>query len=73
MKATHVEVYVFRAEAASRFLLLLRRSAHDSLPGVWQPVTGRIHRRESALAAAAREVREETGLTPVAGGGSSTW
>lgn len=63
MKATHVEVYVFSPKP--RFgLLLLRRSAHDSLPGVWQPVTGRIHRRESALAAAAREVREETSLTP---------
>jgi dATP pyrophosphohydrolase len=63
MKATHVEVYLFTRKPRAR-LLLLRRSGHDSLSGVWQPVTGRIHRRESALAAAAREVREESGLTP---------
>ncbi len=34
------------------------------LPGVWQPVTGKRHRFEGPLAAAKREVREETGLTP---------
>jgi 8-oxo-dGTP pyrophosphatase MutT (NUDIX family) len=34
------------------------------LPGVWQPVTGTIRRGESFLRAAAREVREETGLNP---------
>lgn len=45
-------------------LLMLRRAAGDSLPGIWQPVTGRIRRGETALRAAAREVREEAGLTP---------
>jgi dATP pyrophosphohydrolase len=63
MGATHIEVYLFR-RAPRIQLLLLRRSGHDSLPGVWQPVTGRIHAREKALAAAAREVREESGLAP---------
>jgi dATP pyrophosphohydrolase len=63
IKATHVEVYVF-CRRPNFGLLLLRRSRRDSLPGIWQPITGRIDRRESALAAAAREVREETGLSP---------
>src|SRR5204862_4262039 len=34
------------------------------LPGVWQPVTGKLDRGETALRGAKREVREETGLTP---------
>jgi dATP pyrophosphohydrolase len=32
---------------------------------VWQPVTGGIERGESAMRAAVREVREETGLVPL--------
>ena len=34
------------------------------LPGVWQPVTGKRIARERMLAAAMREVREETGFAP---------
>ncbi|BDG07705.1 lipoyl(octanoyl) transferase LipB [Anaeromyxobacter paludicola] len=40
-------------------VLLLRRTAERG--GFWQPVTGRIEPGESAAAAAARELREETG------------
>ena len=60
---THVEVYLFRGRP--KRLLLLRRSAERrTLPGVWQPVTGSLRRGERAIQAAAREVREETGLFP---------
>jgi dATP pyrophosphohydrolase len=61
---THVEVYLFRHRARRVEFLALRRAPGRTLPGVWQPVTGRIRRGEGALAAAAREVREETGLVP---------
>jgi lipoyl(octanoyl) transferase len=43
-------------------LLLLHRSAKAG--DFWQPVTGRVERVESRAEAAARELREETGLTP---------
>lgn len=63
---THVEVYLFRRRSGRvEFLLLRRASSRNTLPGVWQPVTGKRRIRERMLAAAVREVREETGLVPV--------
>jgi len=60
-----VEVYVFRRVAGQVRFLALRRHPDDSLPGVWQPVTGTLRRGERATHGALREVREETGVTPV--------
>lgn len=65
VRCRQVEVYLFRRRARRVELLLLRRSADRTLAGVWQPVTGGIEAREPAWRAAAREVLEETGLTPV--------
>ena len=63
LKPTHVEIYVFRRRPRTE-LLLLRRSRGRTLPGIWQPVTGRVRAGERPERAAAREVREETGLSP---------
>jgi 8-oxo-dGTP pyrophosphatase MutT (NUDIX family) len=60
-----VETYVFRRRGGRVEVLCLRRAAGVPLPGVWQPITGRRRPRERALVAAAREVREETGLEPI--------
>ncbi len=65
ISCTQVEVHVFRRRGKRLEMLLLRRSPLRSLAGVWQPVTGGIERAESAMAAAAREVLEETGLRPL--------
>ncbi len=65
ISCTQVEVHVFRRRGKRLELLLLRRSPQRSLAGAWQPTTGGIERGESAMAAAAREVLEETGLTPL--------
>jgi 8-oxo-dGTP pyrophosphatase MutT (NUDIX family) len=60
-----IEVHVFRRVSRRVEFLALRRSAdRRRLPGVWQPVTGKIRPRERALDAALREVFEETGLEP---------
>lgn len=64
ISCTQIEVHVFRRRGKRLEMLLLRRSPRRSLAGAWQPVTGGIERGESAMAAAEREVLEETGLTP---------
>jgi len=65
LRPTQIEVYLFRRRARRvEFLCLKRAPRRGKLPGVWQPVTGGLRRGEGALAGAAREVREETGLTP---------
>jgi dATP pyrophosphohydrolase len=62
---THVEVYVFRRRRGrAEFLVLRRAPGRRVLPGVWQPVTGKRDARERTVAAAVRELREETGLEP---------
>jgi dATP pyrophosphohydrolase len=62
--STIVEVCVFRVVRNEPEYLLLKRSDSEKLyPGTWQIVTGMIRDGESALKAALREVREETGLS----------
>lgn len=65
ISCTQVEVHLFRRRGKRLEVLLIRRSPERSLAGVWQPVTGGIERGESAMRAAVREVREETGLVPL--------
>lgn len=50
---------------ARRVQFLAMRRARGRLAGVWQPVTGTRRRGEHALAAAMRELLEETGARPI--------
>ena len=59
-----VSVYPFRQTQRGPEYLALRRANVDHLGGTWQAVHGGIDEGETAVQAAWREVREETGLTP---------
>jgi dATP pyrophosphohydrolase len=61
-----VQVHIFRRKGTSSEFLLLQRADNIELyPGIWQVVTGWIEENETALEAALREVKEETGLEPI--------
>ncbi len=57
-----VEVHVVKIIGDRIYYLALKRSADEKYPNVWQPVTGHVGEKEKAFCAAAREVKEETGL-----------
>ena len=60
-----MEVCVFRTLKTETHFLVLQRALEEKLyPGLWQMVTGTMKKNESALKAALRELREETGLPP---------
>ena len=54
-----VTVLVFRA---GQMLSMRRAATQEAGPGLWEGVSGRVHAGEDPIAAARREVFEETGL-----------
>jgi 8-oxo-dGTP diphosphatase len=55
-----VQVFLYRKTPAGLQVLLLKRAKSDK--GDWHPVTGNVEPHEMILAAAFREVDEETGI-----------
>jgi dATP pyrophosphohydrolase len=64
VRVAFVDVYVLRQGAAGLETLTLRRSTAGRCPGSWEVVHGSIEAGETPLAAALRELGEETGLRP---------
>jgi dihydroneopterin triphosphate diphosphatase len=61
-----VEVCVFRfVRSTAEYLILQRASEEELYPDLWQIVTGEVNEDETAVEAALRELREETGCAPV--------
>ncbi len=60
-----IEAHIVRKVKGDIEFLLLKRSEKDIYPGVWQMVTGSILSGEKAYDAVIREIKEETGLTPL--------
>jgi len=59
-----VEVCAFRYNKSKVHFLVLQRAQDEKLyPGLWQIVTGTMKKKEHALKAAMRELKEETGLS----------
>jgi 8-oxo-dGTP pyrophosphatase MutT (NUDIX family) len=66
IRVSVVDVYPVRATAPGLELLVLRRAVGGRCPGSWESVHGHIEPGETPPAAGLRELREETGLAPLA-------
>jgi dihydroneopterin triphosphate diphosphatase len=65
LRTSLVDVYVLRFTGNQLECLTLRRGPGGRCPGSWESVHGHIESAEPPAAAAVRELKEETGLTPV--------
>ena len=65
VRVSLVDLYVLRGAGSTLECLLLRRAAGGRCPGSWETVHGHIEADERPAEAAARELAEETGLTPL--------
>ncbi len=59
-----IDAYVFRKKNNGFQFLMLKRAEQKIYEHLWQGVAGKIESRETAVEAAVRELKEETGLEP---------
>ncbi len=66
IRADGVAVYIYRRTPLLEFLQIRRSEKTGEYQGSWQTVYGGVEAGETAVQAALRELREETGLKPMA-------
>ncbi len=62
--STMIEAHIFRIKKNRIEFLLLKRSEKETYPGLWQMISGSIHKGETAYQTALREIFEETNIKP---------
>ncbi len=61
-----IEAHIFRQSSDNGIeFLLLKRADGEKYSNIWQMVTGSINKNEKAYQTALREIKEETGLSPI--------
>ena len=65
IKVRVVDCYVYRRTDDGIVFLLMKRNLNKIYEHLWQGVAGKIEEGETSSEAAIRELKEETGLSPV--------
>ena len=65
VKVRVVDCYIYRHTTDGIHFLLMKRNLNKIYEHLWQGVAGKIERGETSSEAAIRELKEETGLSPV--------
>jgi dihydroneopterin triphosphate diphosphatase len=65
VKVRVVDCYIYRHTTDGIRFLLMKRNLNKIYEHLWQGVAGKIEKGETASEAAVRELKEETGLSPV--------
>ena len=65
IKLRVVDCYVYRRTDDGILFLLMKRNLNKIYEHLWQGVAGKIEEGETSSEAAIRELKEETGLSPV--------
>ena len=65
IKVRVVDCYIYRRTDDGILFLLMKRNLNKIYEHLWQGVAGKIEEGETSSEAAIRELKEETGLSPV--------